>query len=195
VVRRLSSRRNRPRAGRSAPIELAIAFALCGSLLAIAGPAFVREVHASRLVEPVEGVRRLGSSAVAYAQEHARPTGAAGTQGTQLSPAEQAFPMSAPMTPSTPPRGHCEADPSGAWETPTWTALRFRPTAPGTPHCFAFGFDSAHTPSKSTFRAYAHGDLDGDGIYSTFEISGHFIDGDPRGATIDPGMLVDSEME
>jgi hypothetical protein len=192
VVRRLSSHQSRARGGRSAPVELAIAFALCGSLLAIAGPAFVREVHASRLVEPVEGVRRLASSAVAYAQEHAPPTGAAGTQPSQ---AAEAFPVSAPMTPSAPPRGHCEADPPEVWETPTWTALRFRPTAPGKPHCFAFAFDSALTPSRSTFRAHAHGDLDADGIYSTFEITGHFVDGDPRGATIDPGMLVDSEME
>jgi hypothetical protein len=188
----VSSRQGRARIGRSAPIELAIAFALCGALLAVAAPAFVREVHASRLVEPVEGVKRLGSSAVAYAQEHTSTTGAPGSQTSQ---AAQAFPPSAPMTPSAPPRGRCEVDSPDAWDTPTWTALAFRPSAPGTPHCFAFAFDNALTPSKSTFRAHAHGDLDGDGIYSTFEITGHFVDGDPRGPTIDPGMLVESEVE
>jgi len=183
------------------PVELAIAFALAGSLLAVAAPAFVREVHASRLVEPVDGLRRLGGSAVAYAQDHAlAPSGAqgVGAQGVQVTPAAPAslpFPMSAPMTPSAPPRGHCEADPPDIWDTATWNALAFRPAAPGTPHCFAFAFDSVLTPSRSTFRALAHGDLDGDGIYSTFEITGRFVEGDARGAVIDPGMFVDSEVE
>ena len=30
-------------------------------------------------------------------------------------------------------------------------------------------------------RAQAHGDLDGDGIASTFEVTGHYADGDARG--------------
>jgi hypothetical protein len=177
MVRPISSR---ARIRRSAPIELAIAFALAGSLLAIAAPAFVREVHASRLVEPVEGLKRLGASAVAYGREH---------------PVGQAFPSSAPMTPSTPPRGRCEADAPGAWEHPTWIALDFRPVPPGTPHCFAFAFDSALTPAKATFRAHAHADLDGDGIPSTFEVTGRSVEGDPRGPVLDPGMTVDSEVE
>jgi hypothetical protein len=177
MVRTVSSR---ARIRRSAPIELAIAFALGGSLLAVAGPAFVREIHSSRLVEPVEGLKRLGASAVAYAREH---------------PVDQAFPPSAPMTPSVPPRGGCETDPPGAWENPTWIALDFRPAPPGTPHCFAFAFESALSPAKSTFRAHAHADLDGDGIQSTFEVTGRYVDGDPRGPVLDPGMVVDSEAE
>jgi type IV pilus assembly protein PilA len=171
---------------------LAIAFALCGSLVAVAAPAFVREVHASRLVEPVEGLKRLGGSAVAYAQEHAPAQGAGGSAGTQAS---SVFPPSAPLTPSSPPRGHCEVDPPDAWDHPTWIALGFRAVAPGTPHCFAFAFDSVLTPSKSTFRARAHGDLDGDGIFSTFEVTGRLVDGDAQQVVIDPGMFVDSEME
>jgi hypothetical protein len=183
MIRPISSR---GRVRRHASVEWAVAFALVGSLLAIAVPTFVREVHASRLVEPVEGVKRLGASAIAYARLHA-PTGAQGVQP---------FPAGAPLTPGAPPRGHCNIDPPDAWDNPTWIALDlFRPAPPGTPHCFAFGFDSALSPAKSTFRAHAHGDLDGDGVYSTFEVTGRLVEGDPRGPVLDPEMIVDSEVE
>ncbi len=168
------------RARRATPVELAIAFALGGSLFAVAVPTFFRETHASRFVEPVEGLQRLGAAAVAYGRAH---------------PIAQGFPPSAPMTPAAPLRGRCEADPPEVWEQPTWRALDFRPAPPGAPHCFAFAFESALAPARSTFRAHAHADLDGDGIASTFEVTGQYVDGDPRGPQLDPGMFVDSEVE
>lgn len=171
---------SRARIRRFTPVELAVAFALGGSLLAIAVPTFVREVHASHFVEPVDGLRHIGAAAVVYGRGH---------------PVAQAFPPSAPPTPSAPPRGHCEADPPEIWDQPTWRALDFRPVPPGAPHCFAFSFDSTLGAARSTFRAQAHGDLDGDGIPSTFEVSGHYVDGDPAGPVVDPGMAVDSEVE
>ncbi len=177
----LSTRtRSRARSRRFTPVELAIGFALVGSLLAVAVPTFAREVHASRFVEPVDGLQRMGAAAVAYGRAH---------------PVAQAFPASAPMTPPVPPRGHCESDPPGTWEQPAWVALDFRPAPAGAPHCFAFGFDSNLSPARSLFRADAHGDLDGDGIVSTFEVTGHDVEGDPEGPTLDRGMFVDSEVE
>jgi hypothetical protein len=86
-------------------------------------------------------------------------------------------------------------DPPDTWNNPTWRALDFRPSAPDTPHCFAFSFDSSLAPAKSTFRAQAHGDLDGDGIPSTFELTGQYTEGDVRGPVVDPGMFIDSEVE
>lgn len=177
MVRPLASR---PRTGRFSALELAIAFALVGSLAAVALPVFLREVHSSRLVEPVDGLERLGASAIAYATLH---------------PVAQAFPSSAPMTPSVPPRGRCEPAEREAWQAESWRALNFQPEPLDAPHCFAFAFDSALSPSRSTFRAHAHGDLDGDGIFSTFEVSGHAVENDPAGPTLDPGMFVDSEVE
>jgi len=177
----LSTRtRARARTRRFTPVELAIAFALVGSLLAVAVPTFVREVHASRFVEPLDGLQRLGAAAVAYGRLH---------------PIAQGFPASAPMTPAVPPRGHCEADPPEAWDQATWTTLDFRPSPPGTPHCYAFGFDSTLSATRSLFRAVAHGDLDGDGIVSTFEMTGHYLEGDPEGPALDRGIAVDSEVE
>jgi len=172
--------RGRSRGRRFSATELAIGFALCGSLLAVVVPTFAREVHASRFVEPVDGLERIGASAVAYALVH---------------PMAQAFPPAAPLTPAIAPRGRCEADPPDAWALPTWRALDFAPAAPGEPHCFAFGFDSTLSPTKSTFRAHAHGDLDGDGLTSTFEVTGHAAQGDAQGPSLDPGMYVDSEVE
>jgi hypothetical protein len=176
---RTSSSRGRPRG--IAPLEAAIAFALIGSLLAVAVPAFLREIHASRL------------AAVAYGREHALAPSAPGMARAPV------FPPSAPLNPSSPPRGRCEIDPPEAWDGPTWVALSFRPVPAGTPHCFAFAFDSSAAatgaPTPSTFRAHAHGDLDGDGIPSTFEITGRSIEGDPHGAVLDPGMFVDAETE
>jgi len=177
MVRPLASR---AQTRRYSALELATGFALVGSLAAVAVPVFVRELHASRLVEPVEGIERLSASAIAYANVHS---------------VALAFPPSAPMTPSLPPRGHCETFALDAWQTGTWRALEFRPMPPDAPHCFAYAFDSTLSPARSSFRAHAHGDLNGDGIFSTFEMSGHAIEGDPMGPSLDPGMFIDSEVE
>jgi hypothetical protein len=40
------------------------------------------------------------------------------------------------------------------------------------PHGFSFEFESQLGEERSTFVARAHGDLDGDGVLSTFEITG-----------------------
>lgn len=176
----LETGRSLHRARRLSPLELSTAFALFGTLLAATVPTLSRDVRASRLAEPILGVQRLGAAAVVYAQGRA---------------VAQGFPPSAPMTPARPPRGRCEADPPEIWEHPTWKALEFLPVDLGTPHCFSFAFDSALTPARSTFRAHAHGDLDGDGLTSTFEVTGQYADGDPRGPIVDPGMFIDSEVE
>src|SRR5688572_32514724 len=103
---------------RFTPVELAVGVALLGSILAVAIPTFVRDVHASRLVEPTDGLARMGANAIAYAEANNR------------------FPDSAPMTPAVPPRGKKEADPPGTWDTPQWKALDFRPGPEGAPHAY-----------------------------------------------------------
>jgi hypothetical protein len=154
------------------PIEAAIAFALGGSILAVAVPEFVRGLHASRLAEPVDGLKRIAASAIVLA-----------------STPDHAFPPSAPLTPPEVPRGVRADDPQGVWDQPTWRALGF---SFDHPHAFSFAFDSSQTGPSSHFRATAHGDLDGDGVLSTFEIEG---EADANGARILPGMYVDREVE
>ena len=87
------------------------------------------------------------------------------------------------------------ADPFGTWQTPTWQALGFPPPrasgrafTEGQPHAFSFAFDSTLSPARSSFVAHAHGDLDGNGVMSTFELRGHDVEGDPGGAAVEPGL-------
>jgi hypothetical protein len=156
---------------RFTPIELAIGVALLGSIAAVAVPAFVRELHASRFVEPTDGLARLAAAAVEHAEKNGR------------------FPDSAPLTPSTPPRGKKEVDPPGTWDAPTWQALSFRAAPEGVPHAYAFSFEG----QTNAFVAQARGDLDGDGVLSTFEVRGATTQaGKPE---IVPGMYVEAELE
>jgi hypothetical protein len=43
--------------------------------------------------------------------------------------------------------------------------------------------------------AHAHGDLDGNGVVSTFELRGHDVEGDPGGAAVEPGLYVEDKLE
>lgn len=159
------------------PVELALAIAIGGSVLVVAVPSFVRNLSASKLSEPVDGLDRIVTNAVAYA--HGRPQ--------QIS-----FPPSAPLTPEQVPRGEAIEDPPDAWQHLTWRSLDFGFKVP---HRFSFKFDSALDPRSGVMRfvATAHGDLDGDGVLSTFEVRGERVPGHP--ARVIPGMFVDREIE
>ena len=155
------------------PIEAAIAFAIGGSILAVAVPEFIRGLHASRLAEPVDGLKRIAAGAVSFAA----------TSGP-----DALFPPGVPLTPTEVPRGVRADDPPGVWDQPTWRALDF-----GFDHAHAFSFAFESTPGPHPhFKAIAHGDLDGDGVVSTFEVEG---EADANGARILPGMYVDREVE
>lgn len=152
-------------------IELAIGAALFGSVAAVAVPAFVHELHASRFSEPIDALTRMSTSTIAYAER------------------THSVPDSAPLTPGAPARGHAEAVPPETWSHPTWKALGFQAAPDGVPFAFAYQFDG----QRAGFVATAHGDLDGDGVYSTFEMRGSAAPGEPL--KIEPGMYVESELE
>lgn len=127
---------------------------LGGTVAATMIPTFLRNVHASRLSEPVEGLKLIAARATLRA---------AG------SPIENAFPESAPWTPATTPRGELQVDPPGTWDGATWRALDFSFDAA---HAYSFSFESSNGEARSSFVARARGDLDGDGVTSSFSISG-----------------------
>lgn len=161
--------------GRSfSALQLAAVVALAGSLLAIFIPTFLRNLHASRLTEAVRGVNSIAAGALLYAEGK---------------PPSEAFPPSAPLTPAEVPRGDRVEDPPGTWDHLTWASLGFRMDHA---HSFCFAFDSDRGPARSTFVARAHGDLDGDGERSTFEIRGEALAG---GAKMLPGLYVEREVE
>ncbi|MBW2453152.1 MAG: hypothetical protein JRI68_01505 [Deltaproteobacteria bacterium] len=157
--------------------EIAVVIAVGGSVLAVAVPSFVRNLNFSKLSEPIDGLSSLVNNTIAYSRGR---------------PQNISFPPSAPLTPEEVPRGVSVEDQGEAWEHLTWRSLSFRIDGP---HCFAFKFDSALDPQSGVMRfvAAAHGDLDGDGVLSTFEVRGERVPG--QDARVLPGMFVDREVE
>ncbi|MCC6901931.1 MAG: hypothetical protein IT377_23370 [Polyangiaceae bacterium] len=138
------------------PLEAAVAVAVAGAVLATALPAFVRNLHASKLVEPIDGLNRIASRASALAAGR---------------PVASAYPESVGLTPPQIPAGVRVMDPPGTWDHPTWRALEFGFTVP---HSFSFTFESGGSDAHAAFRSVARGDLDGDGSTSEFSVSGQF---------------------
>lgn len=133
--------------------------AIGGSVLAVGVPAFVRNLHASRLVEATDGLAHLAARAQAYAEGQ---------------PASTAYPDDAELTPKEVPRGEPVLDPPGTWSHATWRALEFGFSEP---HWYSFEFDSNNRLGVARFTARARGDLDGDGQHSELSLSGEARDG------------------
>lgn len=85
-----------------------------------------------------------------------------------------------PSVGPTPPLGACckqggTCRPESAqWMHPTWEALHF---SVDDPHHYSYEY--IVEDKFSSFRARAYGDLDCDGVYSTFELTGSLNDGVP----------------
>ncbi|MBK8253338.1 MAG: hypothetical protein IPK82_11820 [Polyangiaceae bacterium] len=158
-------------------VQAAAIFGVVGSVLAVAIPGFVRNLSASKLSEPIDGLDRMVTNAIGYAETH---------------PHEISFPPSAPLTPAQVPRGVRATDPPEVWEHLTWKSLQFGFTEA---HAFAFQFTTDFDPNTQVFRftATSHGDLDGDGMLSTFEVKGERLPG--QSPKVLPGMFVDHEVE
>jgi hypothetical protein len=137
-----------------APVEAALLFAIGGSLCAVTIPAFLKNLHASRTTEALNGLEQIAVRASALSDSM---------------PLTEAFPASAPLTPASVPRATLVVDPPHTWDHPTWRLLGF---SLETPHAYSFQFDSQNGPDVSRFTAEAHGDLDGDGVLSTFKTGG-----------------------
>ncbi len=152
-------------------VEIAAAVAVVGSLLAVAVPAFVRNVSASHLVEATEGLARIQEGVIA------------------LSKADGHLPEATPLTPATVPRAERVLDPPGTWDAPGWRAIHFSAAPEGMSHRYAFAMDR---PSEGDLVARAHGDLDGDGVLSAFELR---LVKDPDGAHAVGGLIVSEELE
>jgi hypothetical protein len=128
-------------------------------VLAVGLPAFLRNLHASRMVEPMEGLERIARAAAARAA--AQPLGSA-------------YPASVGLTPAVVPAGSSARDPAGTWDHPTWASLGF---GFSTPHRYSFEFESEQRSQRGRYRAIARGDLDGDGQLSWFSVQGEVSEG------------------
>jgi hypothetical protein len=76
-------------------------------------------------------------------------------------------------------------DPRGTWAHPTWHELSFEIASP---HRYSYEF----VTDGARFIARALGDLDGDGVLSTFERTGQI---GPDGAVVISDLRVVNELE
>jgi type II secretory pathway pseudopilin PulG len=140
---------------------------------AVAIPPFMKYIRKAKTSEAEVNVRRMNEGLRAYAAAH-----------------DGALPPSAPMTPKAgsccaQPGQKCAADPA-AWQLPAWQALRF---SVDDPHYYSYEL----VTSGSAFTARAMGDLDCDGVFSTFELTGTVqADGSVIGGA---GLFKDRELE
>lgn len=132
------------------PVEAALVVAIGASVLAVTIPVFLRNLRASRFVEPLQGLQHLATQAAALAITRT---------------ADGDFPGTVDLTPAQVPQGRAVVDPPGSWDHPTWRGLAFEQKEP---HYYSFAFQSRVRGAQVEFTALAHGDLDGDGDRSTF---------------------------
>lgn len=158
-------------ARQSRAIELAVAFAVLGSALAAGVPSCVRAVRLSRTAEAAESLERLTLQGALYLEQK---------NAQKL--------VSTPTTPAQVPAGKATTDPEGTFAHPTFKALAFEPPQP---HWYAYRVEIDPDPA-TPLRAVAHGDLDGDGVLSTF-VRALGRDG-PR-IVVRPGLEVAQDLE
>jgi type IV pilus assembly protein PilA len=131
-----------------------------GVLSAVAIPAFMKYVRRSKTVEATINVRRLSDAAVAFRDGH-RKTG----KGF-------AFPASTQWTPAVvccgQPGDKCPAA-SGEWKNGAWHDLDF---SIANPHYYQYRFTSDGKGQRARFVVEARGDLDCDGIFSSYRRTG-----------------------
>jgi len=158
-----------------------------GVLAAVAIPAFLKYIRRSKTSEAVSNVRRIADGAIAFFL--------ASSPGGVL--AERRFPPTVRLTPGTPTRHMCRGGDStkygptpDTFAHPSWAALGF---SVDEPFYYAYEFVSKGTGPNAHFTARAIGDLNCDGVMSTFERIG-FVDdeGNIRGGA---GVYTNKELE
>jgi type IV pilus assembly protein PilA len=172
-------------------IELMIVVAIVGILASVAIPGFLQNARKAKTSEAAVNIRRIYSNSRSYILDTYTKRG---TVGSNVIPQ---FPEPVPLTPAA----NCctftgkKCPPSTTdWTDTSWQALTF---SVDDPHYYLYAYDSTGSASPgpgSNFTARAHGDLDCDGVFSTFEMFGIWSssDNDVHGSA---GMFIDNATE
>lgn len=178
-------------------IELMIVVAVIAILAVVAVPQYTKYLRSAKAAELVQMLDLVKKGATAY---YTIPRVSDGS-GTKL-PCQ--FPTNVAITPAgasccvaqndQDDDERCDARPQ-LWRNSTWSALNFRITDQ---HYFQYRFESSGTLTDAIFTASAFGDLDCDGVHSTFEM---VVTGDPKAtssecdAVMTAGLFRDNETE
>lgn len=157
-------------------------------LAAVAVPAFIKYTRRAKTTEAIDNLDKLYKGAAVYfTVPRVNP------DGTR---APCAFPPTTELAPAGSPCDHPDDRyplAPEAWAGPTWAALSFEVNDP---HYFRYRFESSGTGADAQFTASAYGDLDCDGVWSTFQRvgTGTVDDGD---CSLDgnPSFYVENETE
>lgn len=161
-----------------------------GIFAAIAIPAFTKYMRRSKTAEARVNLARIFDGASSYYSDHGKCPDYDGPQGQ----AGVTPPLSVNCNRGQ--AGRCSAGgsdaggyPQTAWtDNPVWSALGFEASKG---HYFRYNFRWTEKDGGCQFTAQAFGDLDDDGMYSTFERSGA---ADVNGVNGAAGLYIDQEM-
>ncbi len=162
-----------------------------GTLAAIAIPAFTKYTRRSKTSEARVNLAKMFDAASSYYTEHGQCPDHDGAQGR------------AGVTPNLSvdcgegEGGRCQAGGAGGgvypqtdWTAnPVWSALGFEVRGG---HYYRYDFRWKEEDGMCMFTAQAFGDLDEDGVFSTFERSGA---ADINGVNAAAGLYIDQEVE
>lgn len=142
-------------------MELMVVVTILGLIAGLAIPSFLNYVRRSRTIEASGSLRRIFDASIAYYfDEHAAQDGRA---------ISRTFPAAASPTPAASccgqPGDKCDSMAAFA-NDPTWQALNFQMEDP---HRYVYSYASSGDDADARFTARANGDLDCDGVFSTFE--------------------------
>jgi predicted small lipoprotein YifL len=196
LFERLGPKREGNRMRMELTLDLWGATPLIGILAAVAIPAFIKYTKRAKSSEANMNLQKIRSAAEVYFC-----TPRVDQQGNML---PNQFPASAGPTPEA---GCCAAlggsdlngddacdDDPERFSGETWLALNFQPSGK---HYYAYQFTSnGKTGNEAEFTASAFGDLDCDGIRSTFEVRGAGkVDGSNCEIDLGSAMYIENEIE
>lgn len=148
---------------------------------AVAIPAFTRYQRRAKTTEATGNLAAIYQGVLSrYEMGRSR-----GIPGLARFPA-LLLPPSAVRTPMRVPAGVRVTDPPETWRGVGWESIGFSLT---NPHYYSYEYINF---GNGTFAVRAYGDLDGDGMYSTFERTGHV---GPDGEIVSDGLHITAELE
>ncbi len=168
-------------------VELMIVVAIIGVLAALAIYGVSRYLKHSKTAE---AHRNIGAMEIGAKSQYQRETAYGGSSsGTELF--VHTFCPSTALTPGTIPSAAKVKSVPTDWESLGWRCLKFSIAEPQF-YSYMYESDTGKTGTDASFTASAFGDLDGNGVKSTFQLKGH---GGPLGDSVRDSMVAINEDE